>query len=79
MDAPKGKITLYESQFLMGFRLPATKFIVNMLLAYGIHITQLSPLGMLRLVHFELTCRAIDIEPDFEVRCVLSVRGGFRW
>ena len=66
MDAPTGKMTLYESHFLNGFRFPTTKFIVKMLQQYGFHVTQCGPLGMVRLVHFELTCQAIGIEPTFE-------------
>ena len=60
---PMGKIALYEAHFFVGFRLPATKFVVGLLTSYGIHITQMS----LKMVHYEMTCRAIDIEPTFEL------------
>ncbi|KAJ0917529.1 hypothetical protein HanRHA438_Chr05g0206971 [Helianthus annuus] len=31
---------------------------------YGFHISQMSPMGMVRVRHFELLCRSHGLEPD---------------
>ena len=66
-DAPAGYITLYIDFFCDGnFRLPVTEFIIEILHYYQIHISQLSPMGMVRIRHFEFLCRAHDLEPTVE-------------
>ncbi|KAF5806935.1 hypothetical protein HanRHA438_Chr05g0236441 [Helianthus annuus] len=63
-DAPRRYITLFEDFFLQGnFRLPATEFMAHILHYYGFHISQRSPLGMVRVRHFEFLCRCHEIEP----------------
>ncbi|KAJ0575649.1 hypothetical protein HanIR_Chr05g0215151 [Helianthus annuus] len=53
-DAPPGYITLFANFFIDGnFRLPATHFMTAILHHYGFHISQLSPVGMVRIRHFE--------------------------
>ncbi|MFS7978093.1 hypothetical protein Hanom_Chr10g00911591 [Helianthus anomalus] len=68
IDAPPGYITLYAAFFREGnFRLPMTKFTSSILQNYGLHIYQINALGLPRVTHFEFICRAIRIEPTFEM------------
>ncbi|MFS8034295.1 hypothetical protein Hanom_Chr17g01579491 [Helianthus anomalus] len=66
-DALPGYITLFEDFFLQGnFRLPATEFMAHILHYYGLHISKMSPPGMVRVRHFDFLCRSHDIEPTVE-------------
>jgi hypothetical protein len=68
LSAGPGQLALYEAHFTKcGFRLPCTRFQIDTLVAYGVGPTQLTAFGMLRLVHFEASCRALDIEPTVEM------------
>lgn len=63
-DVPSGKITIYADFFLKcHFRLPATRFFVNLLKFYQVHVSQLHCMGMCRLTHFEFCCRSLGIDP----------------
>ncbi|KAJ0808689.1 hypothetical protein HanPI659440_Chr01g0006141 [Helianthus annuus] len=67
LDAPPGYIMLYDEFFLEGnFRLPMSKFVGEVLVGYGLHISQINALGLPRITHFEFICRANRIEPAFE-------------
>lgn len=67
IDAPTGKICLYEAFFKYAcFRIPTSRFLIDVLQKYGVHITQLSPFGMARVMHYEGTCRAMRREPVFD-------------
>ncbi|MFS7978020.1 hypothetical protein Hanom_Chr10g00910771 [Helianthus anomalus] len=60
-DSPPGYISLFPDFFLDGiFRLPTTTFMVSILHFYGFHISQLSPIGMVRIRHFEFICNLRD-------------------
>ncbi|KAJ0546494.1 hypothetical protein HanIR_Chr08g0361651 [Helianthus annuus] len=62
--APSGYITLFWDFFCDGnFRLPATTFLLDILTFYNIHLSQLHPIGMVRVRHFEFVCRTMNIEP----------------
>ncbi|KAF5796606.1 hypothetical protein HanXRQr2_Chr08g0353591 [Helianthus annuus] len=66
-DAPPGYITLFADFFLEGtFHLPATHFIATILHFYGFQISEMSPMGMVRVRHFEFLCRSHGLEPDIE-------------
>ncbi|MFS7937938.1 hypothetical protein Hanom_Chr05g00433621 [Helianthus anomalus] len=66
-DAPTGYITLFADFFSEGdFRLPTTHFLANILQYYGFHISQMSPIGMVRVRHFEFVCRSQGEEPTIE-------------
>ncbi|KAF5798477.1 hypothetical protein HanRHA438_Chr07g0303731 [Helianthus annuus] len=68
LDAPPGYITLYAAFFREGsFRLPITKFTAAVLRGYGLHISQINPIGLPRITHFEYVCRAYHIKPTFEM------------
>ncbi|KAJ0845156.1 hypothetical protein HanRHA438_Chr15g0710451 [Helianthus annuus] len=63
-DAPSGYITLFWDFLCDGnFRLPATTFLLDILTFYNIHLSQLHPIGMVRVRHFEFVCRTMNIEP----------------
>ncbi|KAF5805607.1 hypothetical protein HanXRQr2_Chr05g0211341 [Helianthus annuus] len=64
-DAPAGYITLFWDFFLAGnFRLPATKFVLDIISYYKFHISQMHPIGMVKVRHFEFVCRSMHIEPS---------------
>ncbi|KAM0006194.1 hypothetical protein Hdeb2414_s0181g00825671 [Helianthus debilis subsp. tardiflorus] len=66
-DAPPGYITLFAYFFEEGiFWLPATHFMAAILHHYAFHISQLSPMGMVRIRHFEFVCRSQGLEPTVE-------------
>lgn len=67
MDAPLGKLTLYSEIFGHGsFRLPITTFGHDILLQYSLHITQVHPLGMMRLRHFVFCIRCQCTTPSVD-------------
>ncbi|KAJ0502756.1 hypothetical protein HanHA300_Chr11g0416531 [Helianthus annuus] len=56
-DAPAGYITLFWDYFAEGnFRLPVTKFFLEILSYYKFHISQTHPIGIVRIRHFEFLC-----------------------
>ncbi|MFS8017727.1 hypothetical protein Hanom_Chr15g01383821 [Helianthus anomalus] len=69
----KGKITLF-SDFLKfcNFRLPITKFCKLVLDNYPIHISQLHPLGLVKLQQFEFACIAMGSIPKLTVLGLFS-------
>ncbi|KAF5796500.1 hypothetical protein HanRHA438_Chr08g0364401 [Helianthus annuus] len=63
-DALAGYITLFWDFFSLGnFRFPVTKFFLDILAYYKFHISQMYPIGMARVRHFEFVCRTMLIEP----------------
>ncbi|KAJ0583857.1 hypothetical protein HanHA89_Chr05g0181511 [Helianthus annuus] len=63
-DAPAGYITPFWDYFAAGnFRLPVTRFFLEILSYYKFHISQMHPIGMVRIRHFEFLCRSMHIEP----------------
>ena len=77
---PYGKMTLYADYFTMGnFRLPITKFLMEVIKALGVHLSQIHPRGIMRIRHFEFVCRANGVEPrvdKFAVFYKVSRRDG---
>ncbi|MFS7939771.1 hypothetical protein Hanom_Chr05g00455871 [Helianthus anomalus] len=64
----KGKITLFCDFFkFCNFRLPITKFCKLVLDHYPIHISQLHPLGLVKLRQFEFACIALGHIPELIV------------
>ena len=57
-----------------------TKFFVSLLSSYGVHISQMNALGVMRMRHFEFVCRAHNIEPQvpmFNVFYRMTCQSGF--
>ncbi|KAJ0752812.1 hypothetical protein HanPI659440_Chr09g0328571 [Helianthus annuus] len=48
------------------FRLPATHFLGEILHHYSFHISQLSPMGMVQIRHFDFVCRSQGEEPTVD-------------
>ncbi|KAD5961338.1 hypothetical protein E3N88_12811 [Mikania micrantha] len=66
LNAPPGKVCLYADFFRFShFRLPVSKFCLQILGRYGVHISQMSPLGLIRLYHYEFVLLSIqeDVTP----------------
>ncbi|KAF5763980.1 hypothetical protein HanRHA438_Chr15g0698871 [Helianthus annuus] len=58
-DAQAGYVSMFADWFeICNLRLPLTVFMVDLLEYYNIHISQLSPFGMICARHFEYTFRA---------------------
>ncbi|MFS7920224.1 hypothetical protein Hanom_Chr03g00221911 [Helianthus anomalus] len=67
-DAPPGYITLFANFFIDGnFRMSATHFMAAILHYYGFHISQLCPMGMARIRHFEFICISQGLEPSVDI------------
>ncbi|MFS7999571.1 hypothetical protein Hanom_Chr12g01167891 [Helianthus anomalus] len=80
-DTPAGYATMFADFFRdCNLRLPLTVFVAEFLEYYKLHISQLSPLGMIQVRNFEYTFRALGIEPivgDFLQFYQLYVSMGF--
>ncbi|KAJ0614516.1 putative AH/BAR domain superfamily protein [Helianthus annuus] len=80
-DAPAGCLTLWADFFFNGnLRVPLTVFVAEVLEHYKIHISQLSPFGMIRIRHFEYTFRALGLDvtvENFRRFYQLTVNTGF--
>ncbi|KAM0067891.1 hypothetical protein Hdeb2414_s0002g00066631 [Helianthus debilis subsp. tardiflorus] len=64
----EGKITLFSDFFrFCNFRLPITKFLKTVLDYYRIYISQLHPLGLVKLRQFEFACVALGHIPELVV------------
>ncbi|MFS7948268.1 hypothetical protein Hanom_Chr06g00557961 [Helianthus anomalus] len=62
------------------FRLPITKFFLDILDCYQIHISQMHLIGMVRVRHFVFVCRSMHIElsvPRFRVLHQMHCSQGF--
>ncbi|MFS7944221.1 hypothetical protein Hanom_Chr06g00509501 [Helianthus anomalus] len=65
------RIPLYILAFSScGVRYPLSSFKVALLRHFGVHFSQLHPLGLMRVVHFELSCAAISGEPSIPLFCM---------
>ncbi|KAF5813625.1 hypothetical protein HanRHA438_Chr03g0112001 [Helianthus annuus] len=80
-DAPASYVTMFADFFeIRNLRLPLTIFMVELLEYYNIHISQLSPLGMVHARHFKYCFRSQNIEPlveDFQRFYQMTVLLGF--
>ncbi|MFS7990830.1 hypothetical protein Hanom_Chr11g01063511 [Helianthus anomalus] len=81
VDALADFITLFWDFFTEGnFRLRVTRFVLDTLDFYKFHISQLNPMGMVRIRHLEFICRSMYIEPTvdrFRVFYQLQCSQGF--
>ncbi|MFS8003432.1 hypothetical protein Hanom_Chr13g01213911 [Helianthus anomalus] len=63
-----GKIGVYTRMFdYCNYRLPLTKFLVEVLLFHEVHLTQVNSFGLAKVCHFELACHGFDSDPDLNV------------
>ena len=62
---PAGKIALYTEFFYWGnFRVPITRYMLKVFETFGLHVTQIHPLAMAKIRHFEFVCHCLAIEPS---------------
>uniref|UniRef100_A0A251TNS5 Transposase (putative) gypsy type domain-containing protein n=1 Tax=Helianthus annuus TaxID=4232 RepID=A0A251TNS5_HELAN len=65
------QIALYTLAFSScGVRYPLSPFKIALLRHFGVHFSQLHPLGFKRVVHFELSCVAVSGEPSVPLFCM---------
>ncbi|KAJ0691874.1 hypothetical protein HanPI659440_Chr15g0579761 [Helianthus annuus] len=70
-DCTPDMIVLYTLAFSScGVRYPLSSFKINLLRHFGVHFSQLYPLGFLRVVHFELSCVAVSGESSIPLFCM---------
>ncbi|MFS7934683.1 hypothetical protein Hanom_Chr05g00394571 [Helianthus anomalus] len=53
-----------------GVRYPLSPFKVALLRHFGVHLSQLHPLGLMRVVDFELSCAVVFGEPSVPLFCM---------
>ncbi|GJR20639.1 hypothetical protein Tco_0969166 [Tanacetum coccineum] len=61
-----------------GVRIPFSSFLLAVLKCFKVHISQLVPLGLTKVITFEVLCRSLNIEPTvtlFRVFQTLSKQG----
>ncbi|MFS7923664.1 hypothetical protein Hanom_Chr03g00263441 [Helianthus anomalus] len=64
-------IVLYTLAFSScGVRYPLSPFKIALLRHFGVHFSQLHPLGFMRVVHFELSCVVVSGEPSVPLFCM---------
>ncbi|KAJ0715737.1 hypothetical protein HanPI659440_Chr13g0504801 [Helianthus annuus] len=65
------RIVLYTLAFSScGVRYPLSPFKIALLRHFGVHFSQLHPLGFLRVEHFKLSCVAVSGEPSVPLFCM---------
>ncbi|KAM0016607.1 hypothetical protein Hdeb2414_s0028g00698591 [Helianthus debilis subsp. tardiflorus] len=65
------RIVIYTLPFSScGVHYPLSPFKVDLLRHFGVHFSQLHPLGFMRVVHFELSCVAVSGEPSVPLFCI---------
>ncbi|GKA73072.1 hypothetical protein Tco_0779288, partial [Tanacetum coccineum] len=65
---PAGKVGVYTRIFdVCGYRIPFTKFFMAVLKYFRVHISQLSPFGAVRVSHFEVLTRVLDLSSSVTV------------
>ncbi|KAF5759005.1 hypothetical protein HanXRQr2_Chr16g0735991 [Helianthus annuus] len=71
VECSPNRILIYTLSFSScGVRYPLSAFKVNLLRHFGVHFSQLHPLGFMRVVHFELLCVAVSGEPSVPLFCM---------
>ncbi|MFS7970171.1 hypothetical protein Hanom_Chr09g00817891 [Helianthus anomalus] len=65
------QIVLYTLAFSScGVRYPLSPFKIALLRHFGVHFSQLHPLGFMRVLHFELCCAVVSGEPSVPLFCM---------
>ncbi|GKB80733.1 hypothetical protein Tco_0947628 [Tanacetum coccineum] len=76
---PTGMVGVFEEFFVFGnLRLPLRPFFRDILKHYKMHICQLTPVAVSKMVSFDMLCSALDISPTvelFRVFCKLAPVG----
>lgn len=71
---------MYVDNFKAGLRVPVCELLPRVLDYYGIHITQLTPNAVGRIIGFEVLCRAEERDPYIEVfRYFFQIQISWDW
>ncbi|MFS8023017.1 hypothetical protein Hanom_Chr16g01446471 [Helianthus anomalus] len=63
-----GKIGVYTRMFdYCNYRLPLTKFLIEVLMFHEVHLSRMNPFGLAKVCQFELACRGLESDPDLDV------------
>jgi hypothetical protein len=63
-DMPVGTIGVYTRWFdFSNIRFPLSRFLLSVLQYYQVHISQVSPVGLVKVSSFEIHCRALNGTP----------------
>ncbi|KAJ0922551.1 hypothetical protein HanPSC8_Chr05g0205141 [Helianthus annuus] len=60
-------ISLYYGFAYCNYRLPFTRFLIDVLMFHQLHLSQMNPFGLAKVNHFELSCRALGSDPNLDV------------
>ncbi|GJS22219.1 hypothetical protein Tco_0450851 [Tanacetum coccineum] len=74
MDRLPGDAIGIYSKFLwfLGIRIPFSTLLLSVLKYFKVHISQLVPLGLNKVVSFEVVCRDLNIVPTVTLFCVFQ-------
>lgn len=64
---PKDMVAVYIDYFRVGLRVLVCELVPRVLEYYGVHITQLTPNAIGKIIRFEILCRAEERDPSIEV------------
>jgi hypothetical protein len=64
---PEGELVVFESFFVAGLRLPAHRFVVEVLQSFEVQIHQLTPNAMVALAKYVWAVTSYDRQPSMEV------------
>ncbi|KAL8261138.1 hypothetical protein R6Q59_025187 [Mikania micrantha] len=65
VSAFSDKVTIFTRVFkTCSVRYPLSPFLFSILRFFGVHFSQVHPLGLLRVMHFVIACRAMGGEPN---------------
>ncbi|GJW37532.1 hypothetical protein Tco_0060452 [Tanacetum coccineum] len=63
-ELPDDAIGIYHQIFdFSGVRIPFSSFLLALIKHYRVHFSQLGPLGLNKVITFEVLCRSLQIEP----------------
>ena len=60
-------VAIYKDQFIAGFRLPIPQFLFQILIFWGIRVTQLAPNAVRSILGFFMLCRIPEIPYSLEL------------
>ncbi|CAH1439236.1 unnamed protein product [Lactuca virosa] len=69
LDAPTGKIGFYLRHVVYGLHLPSSRFFLEVLCFYKVHLVQLCPNVVSKIVTFKVFCIAHEISLDVTLFC----------
>ncbi|GJZ93923.1 hypothetical protein Tco_0666126 [Tanacetum coccineum] len=72
-ELPNNAIGIYHQMFdFSGVRIPFSSFLLALVKHYRVYFSQLGPLGLNKVITFEVMCRSLQIEPTVTLFRVLQ-------